>query len=79
MSDVEIKVNFGEVGKLLRGSETEKMMRYFAGNIQNNAGEGYNSDARMPGTRWISTVYTATRKAADDNAKNNSLLKALGG
>lgn len=78
MSDIEVRVNFEGVGQLLRGPEMEQLMRSYAESIQNRAGNGYMSDARKLGTRWISTVYTATREAMLDTAENNTLLKAIG-
>lgn len=74
---MELKVNYKQVGALLRGPETEQMVRSYAEDIRGRAGDGYGSDARKLSTRWISTVYTASKETAQDNMEHNTLLKAM--
>lgn len=42
-----------------------------------SAGEGYASDAAIGPNRARAAAFTATRKAAYDEARNRSLLRAL--
>lgn len=51
--------------------------------VAGSAGEGYewesHQGARSPQGRWRGTVYPNTWKARQDNARNNTLVRTLGG
>lgn len=54
-----------------------------AANQMGGTGDGYKTGSRQgrknPQGRWRTSVVAASPHAARDNAKNNTLLKALGG
>ena len=74
---VEIKINYKGVGALLKGKETEKMMSDFGSRIASQSGNEYSYRTVNSGQRIIANIFPATKKAAKDNLKNNTLLKAL--
>jgi hypothetical protein len=45
--------------------------------VKNSAGDGYEISSNQGKTRWRVGVYTRTNRAKRDNAKHNSLIRAL--
>lgn len=45
--------------------------------VKDSAGDGYEMSSSQGKTRWRVGVYTRTNRAKRDNARRNSLLKAL--
>lgn len=76
-STVEIKVNYSQVGALLRGAEVKNMVDQEASSIASRCGDGYGHDTKSMGTRVIASVYTESYNAMRDNLNNNTILKAL--
>lgn len=77
MSNLKIEVNYAGVGEMLKSSEMQSLVGGIANTIANNAGNGYASDTKLMGTRWIASAYTDTTDAMKDCNENNTLLKAL--
>ena len=75
---VRIKLNYREIGTLLRGGEVKEMVGAEAGRIASAAGSGYDTDVRRVGDRMRGEAYTATKEAMKDNLESNTLLKATG-
>lgn len=78
MGKVEIKVNYGEVGRLLKSPELTEGVLAAAEQLRERCGDGYQVDDHAMPTRQVCSVFTADRKAINSNAKHNTLLKALG-
>lgn len=76
---VKLELNDVALIKVLHSDEVVKALQDEAKMIQLQAGEGYKTDLYDGGTRKVSSVYTATPEAYQDNLDNNTLLKALGG
>ena len=77
---VKIKMNDAAVIALLSGSEIESVLKSHADRIAGRAGSGYEAELGAGGkTRSRAFVHTATTAARRDNAKNATLLRALGG
>ena len=69
----------GGAASLLKSGEVAGLVRSHADRIAASAGQGYESDTWMGGSRVIASAFTATPRAMVDSAKNQTLLRALGG
>ena len=66
------------VNELLRSEEMRQVVEQYGRDVQNRAGEGYDTRTHMTEQRVIVNVFPATEEAAVDNYENNTLLKAVG-
>jgi len=73
-----VRLNYGEVRKYIRGESVQAMLKERADNIAAAAGgTGYVSEVVIMPTRAISSVYTETDQAIEENSEDNSLLRAV--
>ena len=72
-----IELNSEGVRELLKSAEMEAICLEQANAIAARAGDGYTVSTYIGKTRVNASVITATSKAARDNLKNNTLLKAV--
>lgn len=77
MGKASVRVDYKEVGKLLRGQESKKLMEQLGREISAKAGTGYSYRVHDSGQRQIANVFPNTLEAARDNLENNTLLKAV--
>lgn len=79
MSDaVKIWIFKDEVrAQVLKSPEMQAILREKAEEIAQRAGDGYEVKEKSGKNRNIAKIYTATFRAKADNAKNNTLLRAL--
>ena len=75
---IKVELNHTAVGELLKSSEMQELVKSYADEIAERAGEGYASDTYSAGSRVIASAYTETEEAMEDNLENNTLLKAMG-
>ena len=75
---IKVELNHEAVGELLKSSEMQELVKSYADEIAERAGEGYASDTYSAGSRVIASAYTETEEAMEDNLENNTLLKAMG-
>ena len=75
---IKVELNHEAVGELLNSSEMQELVKSYADEIAERAGEGYASDTYNAGSRVIASAYTETEEAMEDNLENNTLLKAMG-
>lgn len=75
---IKVELNHEAVGELLKSSEMQELVKSYADEIAERAGEGYASDTYNAGSRVIASAYTDTEEAMEDNLENNTLLKAMG-
>ena len=75
---INVELNHEAVGELLKSSEMQELIKSYADEIAERAGEGYASDTYSAGSRVIASAYTETEEAMEDNLENNTLLKAMG-
>lgn len=75
---IKVELNHTAVGELLKSSEMQELVKSYADEIAERAGEGYASDTYNAGSRVIASAYTETEEAMEDNLENNTLLKAMG-
>lgn len=76
---VEIVLNRGGIGSLLKSREMEENLAKTAREIQGRCGTGYEVDTIQAGTRLVASVSAETKEARRDCMDNNTILKAMGG
>ena len=77
MSNVKIKLNSKGVRELLSSEEMKAICKERAEAIRGRCGDGYECDAYTGKRRVNARVWASSAKARRDNAKNNTILKAL--
>lgn len=73
------ELNFQGVRELLKSQEMMGICKQYASKAQSKLGDGYEVETYTMETRAVAKVQAETYKARKDNAKNNSILKALRG
>lgn len=79
MSSVKIELNSEGVRQLLKSPEMMAICQELADDVAVRCGDGYVTSAHTGVNRVNVSVYTESKDAMKDNAKNNTVLKALGG
>lgn len=74
---VKIVLNRAEIGAWLRSAEMTPLLQAGAEQVQNRCGDGY--DVVIMPTRAVALVETSTQQAYNDNLRNNTLIRAVGG
>ena len=78
MGKVKVKLNSAGVEKLLKSAEIENVLEKTAESIRDKCGNGYKVTKMYKGKHRSNVeVYADTYSAKRDNAKNNTLLKAV--
>jgi hypothetical protein len=77
MSKMKFELNRAGVAELLKSEAMKTIINSHASAITNRAGDGYEQDSYIAGTRVVATVAAVTKKAKKDNLENNTLLKAV--
>lgn len=74
---VKIKLNLPGINEIMKGPGIQGVIKDAGDSIAASAGDDYVAEVNVG--RWVAfcNVYPDSKKAADDNYKNNSLLKAL--
>lgn len=75
MSDFKFVLNRAGVRELMQSQEMPDVLVEFAGQVAENAGDGY--DVYIGTNRANVSVVTATDEAAADNLDHNTLEKAI--
>lgn len=79
MSANQIKLNSKGIRELLTSEEVGAFVRQEADRISGRCGAGYEADSFRGNFVRMSSVYTATQDAVNDNYDNNTLLRAVSG
>lgn len=79
MANVQVELNSEGVQELLKSSEMMGICQSLAQGIAGRAGEGYVVTTHTGRSRVNASVKAMTKKAFQDNLKNNTLLKAVKG
>lgn len=77
MSKMQFKLNRSGVADLMKSDGMQKVLEKKASEIKNRCGEGYEQDIFVGKNRANAMVRAETYEAKKDNAKNNTLLKAV--
>lgn len=79
-SKVKIVLNRANVRKqLLQSSEMQQMVNNFAYSAQAKLGDGYEVSYRKGKNRVNAQIRAVNMKSIDENSRENTILKALGG
>lgn len=73
------ELNAQGIKSLLQSPEMMSICKQYASNAQAKLGDGYEVTTHTGKTRVNAQIKAETYKARKDNAKNNSILKALRG
>ncbi len=79
MAKTKIVLNSAGVREMLKSPEMQAMLSERAQAIAKRAGNGYETDVFVGKNRANASVFASTGKAARDDMKNNTLLKAVRG
>jgi hypothetical protein len=77
MSKMEFKLNTAGVRSLMQSDGMQAILAEKASDAVGRLGEGYDYDTYVGKNRANAMVYADSFKARRDNAKNNSILKAV--
>ena len=75
MSNFKFELDYAGVRELMQSQEMQDVLVEFAGQVAENAGDGY--DVYIGTNRANVSVVTATDEAAADNLDHNTLEKAI--
>ena len=78
MSKLEIQLDSAGIQALLKSQEIVDVLQSQADNIRAQLGDQYQTSQHIGKTRANVSVYTEDPDALQDNAKNNTMLKAMG-
>lgn len=77
MAKVQFTLDSKGINAMLRGAEMQNLLRQKGQEIAGRAGTGYGYSLRDTGQRAAVSVQTRSKQAEQDNAENNTLLKAM--
>lgn len=74
---MKIKLNLPGINEIMKSPGIQSVLKDAGDTVAMNAGDDYSSEINVG--RWVAfcNVYPDSKQAANDNFKNNSLLKAL--
>ena len=78
MGDVKFELNLAGLNELMKSSEMQNALLEAGQAVARNAGSDYAAEVHTASWIAISNVYPDSRRAAHENYKENTLLKALG-
>lgn len=73
-----VKMNHAGAHELLLSGSVAGLVRSHADRVARSAGRGYAADTWPGDDRVVASAYTDSYTAMRDNAKNQTLLRALG-
>lgn len=77
MSKTQFKLNRAGVRALMQSAEMQSVLKDKANNAVSRLGPGYDSDIYIGENRANAMVYADSFKARRENAKHNTILKAV--
>lgn len=78
MGNVKFELNLPGLNELMKSPEMQSALLEAGRSVANNAGSDYAAEVHTANWIAISNVYPDSRRAAHENYKENTLLKALG-
>lgn len=76
---IKFELDRSGVRELLRSEEMKGVCKDYADRALNQLGDGYSVSTRTGKNRVNASVKADTIEAKQENAKSNSILKAVGG
>lgn len=77
MDNFRFELNKAGVKELMQSAEMMSICKQYADSAQSRLGEGYEVTTHVGKTRVNAQIAAATYQARKDNAKNNTILKAI--
>ena len=77
--EVEFELNLPGLNELMKSSAMQSVLETAGRSVASGAGGDYGVRVHNASFVAIANVYPDSKEAAQDNAANNSLLKALSG
>lgn len=77
-NNVKFKLNLPGLNELMKSSEMQSALKEAGQAVANAAGSDYTAEVHTANWIAISNVYPDSKRAASENFKENSLLKAVG-
>lgn len=77
MAKVKIKLNLPGINAIMKSNGIQSVIKAAGDSVAANAGEEYAASVNVGNWLAFCNVYPDSAKAANDNFRNNSLLKAL--
>lgn len=77
MDNFRFELNKAGVKELLQSAEMMSICKQYADSAQSRLGEGYEVTTHTGKTRVNAQIEATTYQARKDNAKNNTILKAI--
>ena len=77
MSNLKVELNSAGVIEMMKSPEMQAICAEHANAALSNLGSGYAATTMVGKTRCNAEVAAVTKKARDENAKNNTILKAV--
>lgn len=77
-NNVKFKLNLPGLNELMKSSEMQSALREAGQTVANAAGSDYASSVHTANWIAIANVYPDSKRAASENFKENTLLKAVG-
>ena len=78
MGNVKFELNLQGLNELMKSPEMQSALLDAGNAVANNAGGDYAAEVHTASWIAISNVYPDSKRAAHENYKENTLLKALG-
>lgn len=76
-SNVNFELNIEGLRDLMKSQEMQDVLKSHTDGMVQECGPGYNNDIYVGNFVALSSVYTETKEAYQDNLDNNTLLKVL--
>jgi len=77
MAKVKFELNLPGLNELMKSPEMQACLNEAGEKVKRSAGEGYDTSARTGRYIGFCNIFPADSTSAKDNAKNNTLIKAL--
>jgi hypothetical protein len=77
-NNVKFKLNLPGLNELMKSSEMQSALREAGQAVASAAGSDYAAEVHTANWIAISNVYPDSKRAASENFKENTLLKAVG-
>ena len=77
-NNVKFKLNLPGLNELMKSSEMQSALLSAGQAVANSAGSDYAAEVHTANWIAIANVYPDSKRAASENYKENTLLKAVG-
>lgn len=79
MSKVKVVLNSSGVRALMQSKEMQKICTDHANDALSKLGNGYEVTSMVGKTRCNAEIAAVSQEAREENLKNNTIMKAVGG